>query len=244
MTIAFISDLHLTPERPVSTRLFEQFIASAPQFLEQLYILGDLFEYWIGDDAAGLLGHESVESALRKTVETGTEVFFIHGNRDFLVGQEFAERTGCQLLTDPVVIVPPHRYQSQEVRILLSHGDALCTDDIEHQQARKQMLSSKWKLAFLGQPVKQRYSTVDALRKRSESGKQGKSMEIMDVNQSAVEALMRQHDVHIMIHGHTHKPAVHEFMLNGTLARRYVLGDWYEQKSAIYYDDGRLTLRR
>lgn len=238
MTIAFISDLHLTPDRPASTDLFGQFIGGVHHAVSELYILGDLFEYWVGDDGADALGHLAVEASLRRTVERGTRVYFIHGNRDFLVGEAFASRTGCTLLPDPVVITP------DGLRILLTHGDALCTDDVEHQASRKRMLSGKWKLAFLDQPLDQRMATADAMRQQSERGKQQKSMEIMDVNQDAVEAMMREHDVRIMIHGHTHKPAAHEFEIDGELARRYVLGDWYEQKSAIFYDNGRLILRR
>ena len=238
MTIAFISDLHLTPERPVSTRLFEEFISDAGRFLRQLYVLGDLFEFWIGDDGAELLGHENVEAAIKKIVDDGTDVFFLHGNRDFLVGPDFAARTGCQLLSDPVVVT------FDQTRILLTHGDALCTDDIEHQEARKQMLTSKWKLAFLDKSLDQRYQTADSMRKESEINKRDKSMEIMDVNQDAVEEMMLEHDVDLMIHGHTHKPAAHEFIIDGRLKRRFVLGDWYEQKSAIFYNDGKLVLRR
>ncbi|MGI9317856.1 MAG: UDP-2,3-diacylglucosamine diphosphatase [bacterium] len=238
VTIAFISDLHLTPDRPVSTRLFEEFVADAGLFLRQLYVLGDLFEYWIGDDGAELLGHEDVEVAIRKIVDSGTDVFFLHGNRDFLVGQSFSERTGCKLLPDPIVV------DFDQTRILLTHGDALCTDDIEHQEARRQMLSSKWKAAFLDKTLDQRFQTADTMRKESEINKLNKSMEIMDVNQEAVETLMLKHDVDLMIHGHTHKPAAHEFTLNGRLKRRYVLGDWYTQKSAIFYNDGKLVLRR
>lgn len=238
MTIAFISDLHLTPERPESTRLFESFIKDAPGYVEQLYILGDLFEYWVGDDGSRALGHQPIESALKSTVDDGTEVFFLHGNRDFLVGKEFAHRTGCQLLPDPVVIKP------DTLRILLTHGDALCTDDLEHQASRQQMLSGKWKMAFLDRPLPERIATANALRQKSELGKQSKPEAIMDVNQQAVENLMRSHQVNIMIHGHTHRPAAHEFFLDGERARRFVLGDWYEQKSAIYYENGRLVLRR
>ena len=238
MTIAFISDLHLTPERPVSTHLFEEFVSDAGLFLRQLYVLGDLFEYWIGDDGVEMLGHENVEAAIKRVVDAGTQVFFLHGNRDFLVGPDFAARTGCQLLPDPVVVT------FDETRILLTHGDALCTDDIEHQEARKQMLTAKWKLAFLDKSLDQRYRTADSMRKESEENKREKSIEIMDVNQRAVEEIMLKHDVDLMIHGHTHKPAAHEFVLDGILKRRFVLGDWYTQKSAIFYNDGKLVLRR
>ncbi|MDE0097776.1 MAG: UDP-2,3-diacylglucosamine diphosphatase [Gammaproteobacteria bacterium] len=238
MTIAFISDLHLTPERPESKRLFERFIIDAHRYITRLYILGDLFEYWVGDDGADTLGHLDAEAAIRRAVDTGVEVLFLHGNRDFLIGNAFAERTGCRLLPDPVVIT------HDGLRILLTHGDALCTDDVEHQASRRQMLSGKWKLAFLEQPLARRMETADAMRRRSEREKREKPMEIMDVNQDAVEALMREHDVRILIHGHTHKPAAHEFEIDGELARRYVLGDWYEQKSALYLDNGHLVLQR
>ena len=238
MTIAFISDLHLTPERPHSTLMFNEFAGGAGRYLDKLYILGDLFEYWIGDDGSEALGHRQVETTLAGLVEAGTSVFFLHGNRDFLVGDAFAERTGCRLLPDPIVV------EESGLRILLTHGDSLCTDDVEHQEARREMLSSKWKLAFLERPIESRYGTADALRKKSEQDKKLKSMEIMDVNQAAVENMVREHDVNIMIHGHTHKPAAHQFELDGMLVRRFVLGDWYEQKSAIFLDQGKLTLRR
>ena len=176
--------------------------------------------------------------AIKKIVDDGTEVFFLHGNRDFLVGPDFAERTGCSLLPDPIVVT------FDQTRILLTHGDALCTDDIEHQEARRQMLTSKWKLAFLDKSLDQRYQTADSMRKESEINKRNKSMEIMDVNQHAVEQMMQEHDVDLMIHGHTHKPAAHEFFIDGRLKRRFVLGDWYTQKSAIFYNDGKLVLRR
>ena len=235
---AFIADLHLTPERPASTRLFEAFLTDAAQSLERLYILGDLFEYWVGDDGAEPLGHEDVEAALGKAVKGGMEIFFMHGNRDFLIGEDFAQRTGCVLLADPVVI------SLQGRNCLLTHGDALCTDDIEHQNARKEMLSAKWKLAFLKKPLEQRMQTATAMRRQSESSKQTKSMSVMDVNQEAVESLMRQHGVDTLIHGHTHRPAIHQFQLEQKPAWRYVLGDWYEQRSALYYVNGKFSLRR
>ena len=238
MTVAFISDLHLTPERPASTRLFEEFLTAAPRLLERLYILGDLFDYWVGDDGGEPLGHAGVEAAIRKTAESGTRVFFMHGNRDFLVGEDFARRTGCTLLPDPMVVSFAGR------DFLLTHGDALCTDDIEHQQSRRQMLSAKWKTAFLNEPLERRMETAAALRHQSEAAKQRKSMAIMDVNQEAVEALMRHHGVDTLIHGHTHQPAVHQFELDQKPAWRYVLGDWYTQRSALYYRRGKLALKR
>jgi len=238
MTVAFISDLHLTPDRPHSSEMFQTFAESAPKLLSSLYILGDLFEYWIGDDGVTELGHGETESAIKSIVDAGTKVYFLHGNRDFLIGEDFSKRTGCMLLPDPIVI------EEDGLRILLTHGDALCIEDVEHQEARKQMLSSKWKMAFLETPLRQRFETADNMRKKSELGKKTKPMEIMDVTQSAVEKIMREHGVNTMIHGHTHKPAAHEFDLDGQLARRFVLGDWYEQKSLILLDQGKLTLRK
>ncbi len=238
MTIAFISDLHLTPEMPTSTILFEQFIAHASRYISQLYILGDLFDYWVGDDGAEALGHQQVEATLRRTVEAGTAIRFLHGNRDFLVGKQFAERTGCTLMPDPVVIEP------DGIRVLLTHGDSLCTDDLEHQSARRHMLSHKWQLAFLNQPLPQRMASALAMRRESEHNKKRKPPEIMDVTQSAVDAMMRDHESRILIHGHTHRPAVHEFEIDGTPALRYVLGDWGQRKSVIYLENGQLTMRR
>ena len=238
MTTAFIADLHLTPERPASTRLFEEFLTNATGLLERLYILGDLFEYWVGDDGGEPLGHGAVEAAIRKTAEAGTEIFFMHGNRDFLVGEAFARRTGCKLLPDPVVVTLDGR------DFLLTHGDGLCTDDIEHQRSRRQMLSAKWKMAFLEKPLERRMDTAQLMRRQSEAAKQKKRKAIMDVNQRAVEALMRHHGVDTLIHGHTHLPAVHQFQLDQKPAWRYVLGDWYEQRSALYYQRGKLALKK
>ena len=238
MTIAFISDLHLTPQRPESTRLFAEFVAGAQNLLSELYILGDLFEYWIGDDASASLGHTVVESHIRTLTKTGIKVYFMHGNRDFLINSDFVHRTGCRLLPDPSVI----RLDNQDV--LLAHGDALCTDDHEHQASRAQMHSSKWKNAFLDQSLEKRVQTAENMRAQSELAKQSKPVNVMDVNQNAVERLMSQHGVRVLIHGHTHRPAVHEFKLAGETARRYVLGDWYTQKSMLTYANGTFLLKR
>ncbi|NKB76941.1 MAG: UDP-2,3-diacylglucosamine diphosphatase [Gammaproteobacteria bacterium] len=229
MTIAFISDLHLTPQRPDSSALFEHFLETTGALIEELYILGDLFEYWIGDDAGEQLGHQRIETALQRATKAGTNIFFIHGNRDFLIGSDFAKRTGCLILPDPSVITLGDRI------VVLSHGDALCTDDVEHQASRNQMLSSKWKGAFLDKSIKERIDSAEEMRLHSERNKQHKSMEIMDVNQQEVEKMMREHNAEIMIHGHTHRPGVHEFEVDSKTVKRYVLGDWYEQKSVLTY---------
>ena len=238
MTIAFISDLHLDPSRPESTLWFGEFMQKSRGLIEQIYILGDLFEVWIGDDGRDIMGQGEVEKIIRACTEADQKVFFIHGNRDFLVGDEFQKRTGCQLLPDPTVVV------LGSSKVLLTHGDTLCTDDVEHQRARKEMVTSKWKIAFLDKSIDERKQTAQELRRQSEVNKQFKSMAIMDVNQQQVERVMSDHNVTTMIHGHTHKPAVHQFELGGKPAKRYVLGDWFTQRSVLYYDDGCFTLRR
>ena len=162
----------------------------------------------------------------------------MHGNRDFLVGKDFEKRTGSQILPDPTVI------HLDSIPVLLTHGDMLCTDDVEHQKAREKMVSDKWKFAFLNKPIDERLATANSLRQQSEEGKKIKSMEVMDVNQDQVVETMRRHNVHTMIHGHTHKPAVHEFEIDGEPAKRYVLGDWYDQDSILIYDRGCFSLKR
>ena len=244
MSVAFISDLHLTPERPASTRLFKEFLGQAARRLERLYILGDLFDYWVGDDGGAPLGHGGVETALRRTAEAGTRIFCMRGNRDFLIGGAFAERAGCELLPDPVIVELPGPGPAANRRFLLSHGDALCTDDVEHQASRREMLSAKWKTAFLQKPLPRRMEAAAAMRRRSEEAKRHKTRAVMDVNQAAVENLMRQHGADTLVHGHTHLPAVHRFSLDGKPAWRYVLGDWYEQRSALYYHRGILALKK
>lgn len=238
MSIAFISDLHLTSEQPDSSRWFEEFMQGAIGKFEKIYILGDLFEIWIGDDGAAALGQENTQRILNQATESGIDLFFMHGNRDFLVGEDFELSTGCKILPDPSVI-----YLDQS-KVLLSHGDSLCVDDVEHQEKRAQMITSKWKMAFLEKSIEERMDTAMSMRQTSEQNKQTKSMEIMDVNQAHLEKVMKEYDVNILIHGHTHRPAVHEFILQGKSSRRYVLGDWYTQKSMLIYDNGKFSLRK
>ena len=238
MTIAFISDLHLDPQRPASTQWFKEFMHNSTVSLSHLYILGDLFEVWIGDDASLALGQGKVENILSEAVNDGLELFFIHGNRDFLIGHDFEKRTGCKILADPTLITLGAE------QVLLTHGDALCADDIEHQIARGEMLTQQWKNAFLNKSVTDRMAVARSMRTASDISKQTKSTEIMDVNQQQVEKTMRDHGVLTMIHGHTHKPAIHNFNIDNVAAKRYVLGDWYTQKSVLYYDNGNFSLHR
>jgi UDP-2,3-diacylglucosamine hydrolase len=223
--IHLISDLHLSPDRP---ELLSQFDAFADTLAagDDLYILGDLFEYWLGDDAVEFLGHGAVERLLISLSARGTKIFFLSGNRDFLLGQPFADRCGIQLIADEHVIQVGSR------RVLLMHGDSLCTDDLPHQAFRKLVRSADWQRAFLDKSVVERDGLAKLARYRSEDGKAQKTTEIMDVNQQAVEQVMHSHGVDTLIHGHTHRPAIHRFE-SPQAAHRIVLGDWTPEPSWI-----------
>src|SRR3569623_1511570 len=218
-TTLFISDLHLSADRPALTALFLVFLRERAPRAETLYILGDLFEVWLGDDAVHPAYHP-VLSALRE-LAARRPVYVMHGNRDFLLGNAFAQASGCRLLADPSVI------DLNGERTLLMHGDVLCTDDVEYQQFRAHVRNPETEQQFR-----------DASRERSRY----KTEEIMDVNQEAVAAVMRAHDVRQFIHGHTHRPAIHRFTLDGREARRIVLGDWYEQGSVLVCDEASCRL--
>ena len=221
----FISDLHLDPKRPHIIAAFCRFLEDHTS-IDALYILGDLFEYWIGDDdpATGL---ESAISSIRKLSTSGVPVYFIHGNRDFLIGKKFAKQTKCKILQEETII------DLYGTPTLLMHGDTLCTDDIAYQKYRKKARNPLIQKTLLMLSVKRRLKMADALRNKSKTAIAGKPEEIMDVNQSAVERVMQKHHVSQLIHGHTHRPAVHEFTLNNENYKRYVLGDWYDQGSVL-----------
>jgi UDP-2,3-diacylglucosamine hydrolase len=236
VTTLFISDLHLARERPRSTKLFIDFIESQAVHAEALYILGDLFEYWIGDDAAARIGHCDIIDSLRRLQGAGIPTHFMPGNRDFLVGEQFALETGCRLLPDPSAV------ELYGERVLLMHGDSLCTDDIAHQQFRALVDQPSWRKEFLARPIEERVRLATDARTQSEINKSFLTMEFMDVNQNAVESMMSDFGVRILIHGHTHRPAIHEFRLDGTPVRRIVLGDWYEQSSVLQYSPGEVSL--
>lgn len=227
----FISDLHLCSSRPAITRQFVDFLHAIAGKTEALYILGDLFEYWAGDDDLGDLRHSEIVAALSALKPAGTQVFFMHGNRDFLLGVDFAEQTGITLLTDPTLLTLYGK------RVLLSHGDKLCTDDIAYQTFRQQVRDPGWQSNFLAQPLAVRKAQIEALRQRSEQEKSQKAESIMDVNAEAVNALLRQYDYpELLIHGHTHRPARHEMQVDGHRCERWVLSDWYEQGSCLRCD--------
>ena len=229
MATLFISDLHLDPRRPAIVSLFLDFLERRARRADALYILGDLFEAWIGDDDDAELGH-TVASALRTLVESGVPTYFLHGNRDFLVGQGFASASQVQLLPESVVI------DLADEAVLLLHGDTLCTDDVEYQAFRAQVRDPAWQAGLLARPLAQRRMLASQLRETSRQATQAKGTEITDVNPAAVEHALRTHGVDHLIHGHTHRPTIHQWMLDGRPARRAVLGDWYEQGSVLSCD--------
>jgi UDP-2,3-diacylglucosamine hydrolase len=227
----FISDLHLCDARPAVTSAFIRFLNHDAKNAENLFILGDLFEYWAGDDDMDNPHHHSVIQALKSLSDQGTQTFFIHGNRDFLIGDEFSKMTGITLLSDPTML------DLYSQKVLLSHGDDLCTDDVAYQAFRKQVRSLEWQKQFLSQSLASRKAQIEALRKRSEDEKSGKPLMIMDINQTALEKLIVSNDYPpLFIHGHTHRPKVHELSINGHDCQRIVLGDWYDQGSCLRLD--------
>ena len=235
MSTLFISDLHLDPARLQITQLFLDFLKTEARTAEALYILGDFFEVWIGDDDPDP-HHGRVMAGVRELVDSGVPVYFMHGNRDFLIGEGFARKTGCTLLADPTVLT------LQGTPTLLMHGDTLCTDDVEYQAFRKMVREPARQKAFLAQSVEERRAFMARARATSKLHTQSKAEYIMDVNQQAVEVVMKQHDVTRLIHGHTHRPAVHNFQSDAKEKTRIVLGDWYEQGSILRIAEGKMTL--
>ncbi len=229
-TTLFISDLHLCGARPAITGLFLDFLHRRARASDALYILGDLFEYWIGDEAVEQEEFRSIIRGLRELTASGTPVFVMHGNRDFLMGDGFENATGGRLLEDPAHI------DLYGTPTLLMHGDSLCTDDTEYMTFRAQVRNPAWQKEFLGKSVAERDRIVHDFREISKNSTAAKKPEIMDVNQKAVESVMREHRVQRLIHGHTHRPKEHVFNLDGRPARRMVLGDWYEQGSVLQVD--------
>ena len=229
MAILFISDLHLDPTRPAVTALFLDFLERRARRAEALYILGDLFEAWIGDDDNAEPGG-TVATALRTLTDQGIPTHFLHGNRDFLLGERFATASGIRLLPESMVI------ELTGEQVLLLHGDSLCTDDVEYQALRAQVREPAWQARTLALPLAQRRALAGQLRETSRQATRQKATDITDVNPSAVDRALRAHGVRRLIHGHTHRPAIHDWTLDGRFARRAVLGDWHDQGSVMVCD--------
>lgn len=230
MTTLFIADLHLSSGRPAINAQFFAFLAGPAREAEALYILGDLFEYWAGDDDIDDPFNRSVVQALRALADAGVAVSLLRGNRDFLLGAEFARQAGATLLDDAVLI------DLDGTPTLVMHGDTLCTDDHAYLEFRETVRHPQWIAKFLGQPLALRKAHIENLRQHSEQEKQRKSMDIMDANPAAVADVLRAHGYPRLIHGHTHRPARHTHVVDGRPCERWVLADWYERGSYLLCD--------
>ncbi|MDN4503734.1 UDP-2,3-diacylglucosamine diphosphatase [Alteromonadaceae bacterium BrNp21-10] len=222
----FIADLHLSESRPDITAAFVHFVETQAIHADALYVLGDLFEVWVGDDEDAPL-HRQVMQCFKHLTDSKVPVFFIHGNRDFLIGKRFSQRTGVQILPEHSLI------DLYGKTALIMHGDTLCTADIDYQKFRRQSRSWWWQTAVLCLPLKIRQHMGAKARQKSQQINQYKSEEIMDVTQAEVIQQMQAFGVNLLIHGHTHRPAIHQFGINGEDVQRVVLGDWYEQGSVL-----------
>lgn len=216
----FVSDLHLAPSQPVLTDRFVRFCRDLAPSASALYLLGDLFDFWVGDDTLDEPMHREVCNALRSVADAGVAVYFMAGNRDFLAGAGFAAASGATRIEDPTVV------DLHGVPTLLMHGDVLCTDDHAYMAFRAQVRNPKVQAQFLSLPVAMRWQQVGATRDASEREKQAKTMDIMDVAPDAVANAFRAHGYPRLIHGHTHRPAVHEHVVDGHRCERWVIADW------------------
>ncbi len=235
MTTLFISDLHLEAGRPEIGEQFLAFLAGEARDAEALYILGDLFEAWLGDDDPNPY-YAQMKTAIRDLVDAGVPVSFMHGNRDFMIGEDFAAETGVTMLPDPITV------ELYGQTVLLSHGDALCTDDVEYQQVRAMTRNPEWQAMMRAKSIEERIQFAMQARQQSSERNATLADEIMDVNDDAVIATIREHDVDILLHGHTHRPDIHEVDLGDRAAKRIVLGDWYEQGSVVRWDESGYSL--
>jgi UDP-2,3-diacylglucosamine hydrolase len=240
--ILFISDLHLSPQTPGVTRIFLDFLGGRARAAEHLFILGDLFEAWSGDDCIDDPEDRftaQIVGALRALTDAGVALSLMHGNRDFLLGDEFATRCGARLLTDPYVLSLP------AWQFVLSHGDALCTDDRDYLAFRSQVRNPGWRSAFLAKPLSERKTIASALRQQSENSKRDKAQYLMDLNPGATEDFLREHGYATFIHGHTHRPAKHDHIVDGIHVERWVLADWHEDcGECLCWDGEKLTRER
>lgn len=229
MTTLFVSDLHLEADRPDIADQFINFLKTDVLEADDLYILGDLFEAWVGDDDPNT-HYAKIKMAIRKVVDKGIPVYFMHGNRDFMIGKQFANETGIEILPDPYAVTMYGQHT------LLSHGDAMCIDDTQYQRVRKMVRDPEWQKMILAKPLKERLRIAAEARRQSLEQTINMSLNIMDVNQDEVIRVIRQHQVDVLVHGHTHRPDVHTVDLGNRKAKRIVLGDWYTQGSVLSWD--------
>ncbi|MEQ9727242.1 UDP-2,3-diacylglucosamine diphosphatase [Pseudomonas sp. WHRI 8822A] len=228
--ILLISDLHLEQERPDITRAFLHFLDTRARHAEALYILGDFFEVWIGDDAMTPF-QRSIAQALRRLADSGTRIYLMHGNRDFLLGKAFCREAGCTLLSDP------HTVELAGEKVLLMHGDSLCTLDIGYQKMRRLLRNPLSLFILRNLPLDTRHRLARKLRSESRSQTRMKASDIVDVTPDEVQRVMARYGVKTLIHGHTHRPDVHALQVDGQPAKRIVLGDWDKQGWALQVDE-------
>ena len=229
-SIGFISDLHLAEEQPERIALFLRFLEEYSEKIEKLYILGDLFEVWLGDDLIPA-AYQSVIDALKQS-SSKLPINIIHGNRDFLLAEQFSHLSGCNIINEPLIL------DLKGETTLLMHGDLLCTDDVDYLQMRKQLRTPGWKASFLNKPGSERISIAQKLRQQSQMAIQDKDSEIMDANESEVIKYMTRYKAKLLIHGHTHRTAIHSHTLaTGEMVKRYVLDEWHDDRGQILIAD-------
>ena len=232
MKLGFISDLHLSENTPSVTQGFFEFLKTAAQELSHLYILGDLFEAWIVDDDDSELA-TNVMQEINHATRNGLEIFFIHGNRDFLCGQKFAEQSNLTLLPDPYFL------NFFDQKIALSHGDSFCTEDLEYIKFKKEVRSEEWQQEFLQKPLDDRLNIASNMRDASQKNNSNKDISIMDVTPNAIQEFFAEHRIDLLIHGHTHRPNTHQIN-SGT---RIVLGDWHKTGWCLMLDEQQQELK-
>lgn len=226
MSSLFVSDLHLAAERPETSALFVRFLEGRARQADALYVLGDLFEVWLGDDMI-LPDYQAAIRAMKALSDSGVALYLMHGNRDFFMGERLTQLCGATLLDDPTVI------ELDGIPSLLLHGDTLCTDDLEYIKFRAMVRNPQWQNEVLAKSPEQRLALAKQFRDISKTETGNKNEDIMDVNQAEVERMFSEHRVERLIHGHTHRPAIHDFELNGQPVQRMVLGDWSAQGSVL-----------
>lgn len=236
MANLFASDLHLEDQRPDILRAFFRLLDEQKKYLQQIYLLGDIFEVWLGDDTPSACA-DALAEKLSGLAREGIEIFLLHGNRDFLLGPAYAARCGATLLHEPVLLTVADRPAA------LLHGDSLCTLDTDYMAFRKMVRDPQWIAQFLAKPLSERIAIGRSLREQSRRSAQQKQEYIMDVTPDEVLATLRDLKVELLIHGHTHRPAVHDLLLDGKAVQRLVLGDWYTQGWYLLADDNDIQLK-
>ncbi|MCC6474613.1 MAG: UDP-2,3-diacylglucosamine diphosphatase [Burkholderiales bacterium] len=238
MATYFVSDLHLSRLRPAAAAVFQAFLSGRPGRGDSLYILGDLFDYWAGDDDVEDAFNREIVAGLARCGERGVHTFFLRGNRDFLAGEGLARAARLELLPEHALVQVCGR------RTLLTHGDELCTEDLAYQAFRRRVRDPDWMRAFLARPLAQRRAEIESLRSQSEAHKRGKSALMMDVSLAAVVEVLRRYGLPRLIHGHTHRQGRHEMLVDGAACERWVLPDWYSGGEVLVGDDGGLRWER